>query len=379
MSEAGKFDAGVVGAGILGLAHAYRLALKGLKVVVFERRSRPEGASIRNNGMIWPIGQASGKKYALALRSRNLWCELLKESGIWHEETGSLHLAYHQDEAQVLQEFASSLASSGVEKELLTSAEVAKRSQAAKQKGLLAGLWSPAEICVDPREVLSKLPIWLTQKFGIQFVYETTVTGYVQPVLAGGGKSWRIPRLFVCCGDSYEALFPRVFEGEGILRCKSQMMRTTPYPADWKLRPMLAGGLALTDSKSFEPCLSLPTLKKRFSDTAPLLQKFGVNATVSQNGVGELIIGQSHEYGAEIEPFDKHEIDMLIINTLIGFLEVPSIRIAAKWSRITTLHPSRDYSVVSPAPGATLITNLGDADMTLALGLAEEVVQECLG
>jgi len=35
-----EYDVGVVGAGILGLAHAYHLALRGLRVVVFERPPR---------------------------------------------------------------------------------------------------------------------------------------------------------------------------------------------------------------------------------------------------------------------------------------------------------------------------------------------------
>src|SRR5204862_4762210 len=99
------FDVGVVGAGIVGLAHAYHLARRGLRVVVFERHPRAQGASVRNFGMIWPIGQPLGQLYDLARRSRELWLEVLGESGLWHRACGSLHLAYHEDEAQVLREF----------------------------------------------------------------------------------------------------------------------------------------------------------------------------------------------------------------------------------------------------------------------------------
>jgi glycine/D-amino acid oxidase-like deaminating enzyme len=94
-----EYDVGVVGAGILGLAHAYELARCGLRVVVFERHRRAQGASVRNFGMIWPIGQPAGPHYELAQRSRELWLHVLSASGLWHRQCGSLHLAYHEDEA----------------------------------------------------------------------------------------------------------------------------------------------------------------------------------------------------------------------------------------------------------------------------------------
>ena len=37
----------IVGAGILGLSHAYAAARRGLKVAVFERSETPLGASVR--------------------------------------------------------------------------------------------------------------------------------------------------------------------------------------------------------------------------------------------------------------------------------------------------------------------------------------------
>src|SRR5262245_48841166 len=99
------FDDAVVGAGIVGLAHAYHLARRGRRVVVFERSQRACGASIRNFGMLWLIGQPAGPLHELALASRGYWLEVLPAADIWHERTGSLHLAYRDDEAAVLSEF----------------------------------------------------------------------------------------------------------------------------------------------------------------------------------------------------------------------------------------------------------------------------------
>jgi phytoene dehydrogenase-like protein len=50
-----KKNAIVIGAGIVGLATARALALKGFAVRVYERNYKASGASVRNIGMIWPI------------------------------------------------------------------------------------------------------------------------------------------------------------------------------------------------------------------------------------------------------------------------------------------------------------------------------------
>ena len=102
----GSYDDVVIGAGIVGLAHAYHLARRGRRVLVIERHPRAQGASVRNFGMLWPIGQPNGDLRLLALYSRTIWLDVLTEAGIWHDKSGSLHVAYADDEARVLTEFA---------------------------------------------------------------------------------------------------------------------------------------------------------------------------------------------------------------------------------------------------------------------------------
>ena len=99
----------------------------------------------------------------------------------------------------------------------------------------------------------------------------------------------------------------------------------------------------------------------------------------SQHGNGEVTIGDSHEFGDRISPFDKAEIDERILQYLATFLDVPDLKIASRWHGIYVKHPTEPYVMVKPAESVTAVTGLGGAGMTLSFGLAEHVVANELG
>ncbi len=82
----------------------------------------------------------------------------------------------------------------------------------------------------------------------------------------------------------------------------------------------------------------------------------------------------SHEYGDQIEPFDKTQIDEWVMAYLNTFLDAPDLRIASRWHGTYARHKTEPYAVLHPAPRVTAITGLGGAGMTLSFGLAEQVV-----
>jgi FAD dependent oxidoreductase TIGR03364 len=373
------FDDAIVGAGILGLAHAYHLAMRGRRVVVFERSPRAKGASVRNFGMLWPIGQPAGEMRRMASRSLRIWTEVLQAAGLWHERVGSLHLAYRDDEAQVLREFTRDAAARDVDCAFLDPKQVLARSPAVRPNGLIAGMWSPTETCVDPREVIAALPGWLSSRYGVRFAFGAAVTAYDRPRVLAGGQEWAADHLYLCAGDDLETLFPELLSNAGLVRCKLQMMRSQPYGDGWRLGPMLAGGLTLRHYASFRDCPTLPALRQRVANEAREYDRYGIHVMASQNGSGEVVIGDSHEYGEAIQPFDKPEIDALILRYLETFLQVPDLRIAARWHGVYVKHPTDPYRVARPAPGVTVVTGVGGAGMTLSFGLAEQVVRDNLG
>ena len=179
---------------------------------------------------------------------------------------------------------------------------------------------------------------------------------------------------------TFQTLYPEVFRAAGLIRCKLQMMRSRPLAGGRRLGPMLAAGLTLRHYRAFEACPSLPGLKARVAAERPELDRHGIHVLVAQNGRGEIVIGDSHEYGAAIEPFDKTAIDDLILGYLGSFLawSTAELRITARWHGIYVKHPVKPYVIARPAPGVTIVTGVGGAGMTLSFGLAERVVLESL-
>lgn len=371
-------DVAVVGAGIVGLAHALAAVRRGLRVVLFERSPRAQGASVRNFGMVWPVGQAPAAVHDRALRSRQRWLEVADAAGIWHAPVGSLHVAYRDDEAAVMQEFAEAAPALGYDCTWIGPDETCDRSPAVRRDGLVGALWSPTEVCVDPREAIATLPGWLAEAHGVAVHFATAVVDVTDGrVTTAEGDVWRADRTVVCSGDDFAALLPDVFAESGLVRCKLQMLRSVPQPGGFRIGPMLAGGLTLRHYAAFADCPSLPALRRRVAEETPEFDRWGIHVMASQNGSGEIVIGDSHVYGDDaIDPFDDDRIDTLVLDYLQGFLAVPELTIAARWHGVYAKHPDAAAFVARPADGVRVVTGLGGAGMSTSFGLADEVFDD---
>jgi FAD dependent oxidoreductase TIGR03364 len=371
-----RADIAIVGAGIIGLAHAYEAARKGLRVVVFERGQRASGASVRNFGMIWPVGQPHGPLHEMALRSRGRWLQVLEEAHLPYRPDGSLHVVYRPDEAAVAQEFAEIAPGLGYQCAWLDANQLLARSSAVLPHGLLGGLWSETELTVDPRVTLARLPQYLSETFGVELRFGCAVHGIGLPVIEAGSERWEADHAIVCSGDDFESLYPQVYADSGISRVKLQMLRTVPQPDGWRLGPALAAGLTLRFYPAFAVCTTLAALKQRIASETPEYERWGIHGLVSQTAAGELTLGDSHEYGACVDIFNKQEIDELILRYISGFLCAPFMTIAQRWHGVYAKHPDKAYLSLDAAPGVKIITSPGGSGMTLAFGVAARTLEE---
>jgi FAD dependent oxidoreductase TIGR03364 len=376
MMAENRADIAIVGAGILGLAHAYLAARAGKSVVVLEKSRRAAGASVRNFGMVWPIGQPAGEMLGMALRSRELWREILEAAELPYKPTGSLHLAYREDEAEVIREFAEVGPGLGYDCAWLGRDAVLAKSQAAQPEGLLGGLWSGTELTVDPRQILQSLPRFLEERFGVRFYFSTLVTGIALPVIETTAGRFYAETTIVCSGEDFQTLYPEHYAASGLTRCKLQMMRTAAQPGDWQLGPSLAAGLTLRFYPAFQVCKTLPALSARIAQQTPEFDRWGIHALVSQTADGALTLGDSHEYRLHVDVFNKQEIDDLILDYTKQFLRAPDLAIAERWYGVYAKHPEKPLVVMTPQDGVRIVASPGGSGMTLSFGVAERSMRE---
>lgn len=363
----------VIGAGIVGLAAARALALKGFQVDIYERTPVATGASIRNFGMIWPVGQPAGELYDRALRTRHIWEQIAKEAGIWYDPVGSLHTAYEADEWEVLQEIYEQFRIEGRPVELLDAASVEKRSSIAAQRGLEGGLFCADDLIVDPRKAIALLPKYLSEKYGIRFHWGTAITQVSTGQILVEEKKISADLIVICSGSDFETLYPQEFAKYPLTKCKLQMMRFVQEDKNNRIGAALCGGLSLVHYSSFKQAPSWEKLKKRFEEEKPEYIQQGIHVMVSQNEPGELTIGDSHEYGFATDPFDRQEINQRILDYLWTFADLKNARFIESWNGVYAKMKNGAADLFfSPEPGVYMLNATGGAGMTLSFGLAED-------
>ena len=364
----------VIGAGILGIATARALALKGFAVSVFERSPKALGASVRNFGMVWPIGQPAGKLYEWAMHSRNCWMETGKAAGLWYDPVGSLHLAYHDDEWLVLQELFELFLKEGRHVQLLNPEQVRKISPAARQERCRGGLYSSEEIIVDPREALAILPAYLESALGVHFFWGKAVTEVFPGYIRTGDQKVCADQVFICSGSDFETLYPDTFNRFALTKCKLQMMRMTEEGSP-RIGPAICGGLSLIHYASFKAAASLNILKERYERELPELLKWGIHVMVSQNRGGQLTVGDSHEYGLATDPFDRKHINDLILGYLGEFATFQNPKIIENWNGVYGKFTDGQTDLFySPDKDVFILNGVGGAGMTLSFGFAEKMI-----
>jgi glycine/D-amino acid oxidase-like deaminating enzyme len=118
----------IIGGGAIGVATAYELSLRGVRVVLLEQDGLARGASGRNHGFLWLHTRYPGVSLDLCLASAKRYQTLEQELEFGFElrRCGGLVTATSDGEVEILREFVAQRRALGLDFELLSGDEARK-------------------------------------------------------------------------------------------------------------------------------------------------------------------------------------------------------------------------------------------------------------
>ncbi len=175
------FDVAVVGGGVIGLSVAWRVAQRGLRVVVFERGEPGSGASHVAAGMLAPVSEASLLEQAvlgLGLVSAELYPSFVEElrdasaTDPGHLPCETLAVARDRDEAEWLERELEVRRSLGLSVERLRPSE-ARRLEPSLAPAVRLALRIESDHAIDPRRLTTALAVAVVGAGGVLRIGES--------------------------------------------------------------------------------------------------------------------------------------------------------------------------------------------------------------
>ena len=176
----------VVGAGIIGLSIAWRLAQRGYSVSVYDQAHAASEASWAGAGMLAPGGELQSDSPLLvpALESRRLYPDFVDElraaSGryIDFRTCGGLDLCFSSEEVEQLNARAEGQLRLGIASKPLSRERIAAFWPHAARNNIAGGRFYPDDATVDPRDINAAL-LTVCRALGVDIVEGSPVSDLV--------------------------------------------------------------------------------------------------------------------------------------------------------------------------------------------------------
>ncbi|KPA96291.1 TIGR03364 family FAD-dependent oxidoreductase [Pseudomonas asplenii] len=368
----------IVGAGILGLSHAYASARRGLKVRVFERSATPLGASIRNFGQALVTGQPPGVMLDLARASREIWGHWSQHAGFELKRNGSYLFARSEAEEHLLEAFCAGRAREhGYRVKLLQGRALADLhgGQFSHHRAALHGLDDQQ---LYSREAIPTLIDYLRRELGVEFHFSTLIREVESGQLHSTAGTFRGTQIVVCSGHDYQTLLAESLATLQPSICRLQMLRARPLPSGLDLQHAVLTGLSCVHYGAFADLPEAAAIRAQIQHESPHLQEHGIHLLISPTPHGELIIGDSHHYGSDPSPFNAEQVDNWMLELAEHTLGC-KVQVLERWQGVYGAKGPGPFSFLQAAPGvhaALMHTGVG---MSVGPAMAEANIATLLG
>ncbi|WP_198671403.1 TIGR03364 family FAD-dependent oxidoreductase [Desertihabitans aurantiacus] len=363
-------DLVVVGAGVVGMAHAVTALRRGMSVTVLDRDAEAVGASVRNFGHICITAQ-SGELRELGLRSREGWLEASEAVGFWAGEVGAVAVARTPTELAVLEELAASRDDASVT--VLSAAETRRRLDGCGADDLVGGAFLAADLRVDPRVTVAALASWVDDQPDGEVRWRTAVTGVEPGVVHTTRGPVRARQVLVCVGHDVDQLLPALAEEHQITRCSLEMARGLWSGGQPTIGPAVLSATSMLRYDAFTAQPSSAALRAEVESATPELLAVGANVMTTQLPDGSFVLGDSHAYGPTVRPFLSEATSVLLVGAA-GRLLGARFDVIERWQGVYAYSPVAPLLDLETAPGVRVVGVTSGIGMTLSFGLARRTL-----
>lgn len=358
----------VVGAGIVGLAHAVAAVERGMSVTVVERDDHAVGASVRNFGHACITAQ-TGEALRFAEQARGTWLRLGERAGFDVAECGTVVAARSTEEAAALEELAGLR---GPDQVRLLTADETTSAASVSTEGLHGGALLPRDLRVDQRHAAAAIAAWLAEQPGVRVLWGTPVLSVEDGLVRTGRGPLHGDHVVVCAGHDLDRIIPDTAETAGMRRCVLQMLQLRA--PGLKLGPALLTGTSMLRYPALAGTEGARALRERLSDQRPELLAASVNHMLTQLPGGDLVVGDTHTYARTPDPWSSEELDELLIAETRALLGRDDLAVVRRWQGVYAAADG-EFLRTRVSPGVTAVAVTSGIGMTTAFGLAPTVVE----
>jgi FAD dependent oxidoreductase TIGR03364 len=360
----------IVGAGIVGLAHALAGARRGLRVTVVERDQRCVGASIRNFGFVTVTGQPAGDTWRRAHASRAIWADVAPQAGIAVEHRGLWLLARRPAARAVLEAFMRTEMAEG--NTLYEAREAGARAPMLRTGGASAAMYSPHELRVESRQAIPLLAAWLAEHHGVRFIHGEAVLAVQTPRVCTARRELRAERVVICPGTELGGVGSDVLGRHALQLSRLQMLRVRPQPG-LQLGAAVMGDLSLVRYGGYAALPESQPLRAQLQAEEGESLAHGIHLIAVQSADGTLVVGDSHHNHASPEPFAMEAVDQLILRHLHETVRLERCEVVERWTGCYPTSAATDCVIESPDPSTRVVVVSSGTGASTAFGIAEEV------
>lgn len=357
----------VVGAGILGLATAWRARRDGLSVHVIDRADRPVGASVQNFGHACVTAQSDDLQDLAAVSAAG-WASAAADAGFDATRPGTVLPAVTATEMQVLEEFH---AHRGEDDVRLIDPDTVRGMLGNPDLHCVGGAHLPRDMRVNPRDAAPALARHLADR-GVRFSWRTSVHAVGDGEVPTSRGTFRAAQVVVCPGEHLNDTFPDLAAAHGIRTC-TLAMALIDRPAGTPRDLAMLTGTSMTRYDGIAAMPSTDALRRELAEREPGLT--AATANVMATAVpGGILVGDSHEYATSPTPFIDAAVSDLLLDRTTRYLGIDRPVVRQRWQGRYADSPSTNLVLHRPDARTTVAVVTSGIGMTLSFGIADLVL-----